>query len=185
MKVKITQSGWAGYTGFLGTTEFADGVSVNELSPHEADRLGALVTVEKIEGGQVGISQTWLEHYGDSAPVGATLDRGGEGHVVNEPAPVVPRPLATESRLYSRADLETVAEGKGIQGLREIAGPMGIKATSITTMIDKILQAQGNFERVDLSDGEPVQAVLSESQVKADLGEPSAEQKARLGRVQQ
>lgn len=47
------------------------------------------------------------------------------------------------TKRYTRAELEAVADESGIQGLREIADPLGIKATSIRKLIDEIYSVAG------------------------------------------
>lgn len=46
-------------------------------------------------------------------------------------------------RLYTKEELEAIADEKGIAGLREISDPMGVKDNSIVGLIKEILQAQG------------------------------------------
>ena len=48
-----------------------------------------------------------------------------------------------ERKIYTREELEAVADDSGIRGLREIGDPLNVKATSLTTLIDLILKAQG------------------------------------------
>lgn len=43
--------------------------------------------------------------------------------------------------LYTLDELSAIADSKGIAGLREIAGPMGIKSNSITGLIDELMKA--------------------------------------------
>lgn len=45
-------------------------------------------------------------------------------------------------KVYTREDLEAVADEKGIAGLREIGDALGQKSNSVETLIDKILTAQ-------------------------------------------
>lgn len=44
----------------------------------------------------------------------------------------------------SRADLEAIADEKGIAGLREVANKMNVKSKSIPDLIEKIMAAQRN-----------------------------------------
>ncbi|MDO1521881.1 hypothetical protein Q2T75_23695 [Klebsiella variicola] len=46
-------------------------------------------------------------------------------------------------QIYTREELEAVADSEGIAGLRLIGGVMGVKAKGIVEMIDGILKAQG------------------------------------------
>lgn len=187
MKIKITEKGWAGYTGHLGNVAFEGGVSVGDVSDFDANRIGATMQIERLEGGNVGPAQTMLDTYAEVAPVQDAMARGGKGlteskRKTGKPAP---KAVAEDGKVYSRSELEAAAEADGIAGLRHVAGPMGIKGRSINELINEILQAQGNLEPVDTTpEGEGVQSVLTEETVKADVGEPSAEQKARLAKIE-
>lgn len=48
-----------------------------------------------------------------------------------------------EVKVYTKEELEEIADEKGIKGLREVADPMGVKDTSIEGLISEIIAAQG------------------------------------------
>lgn len=131
MKLKITEPGWAGYTGPLGYVEFVNGVSVDEVGRADAAALAGIVSIEEVGTGKnPSDSQRMIDSRAESlavdAPVAAVLE------------PVVAAPSAE----HTRESLEAVADASGIKGIREIADPMGLKANSMTELIDKILNKQ-------------------------------------------
>lgn len=128
MKIKITQPGWAGYTGLLGMVEFIDGVSADEVSRADAAQIGGIVSVEDVESGRnPSASQLIVDSRQAEAPVEA---------VAAAPAEPVSAPA------HSKASLEAVADQHGIKGIRELADPLGLKGNSIAELIEKILTAQ-------------------------------------------
>lgn len=129
-KLKIVEPGWETYTGFLSSTEFVNGESVDHTSQREARRLAASIQIIDIETGKSpSTSQALLDMKDDPAPV-ATL--------VNEPASSEPSAPASP---WTRESLEALADEKGIKGLREIGDQFDVKDTSVAGLIDKILAA--------------------------------------------
>lgn len=125
MKIKITQPGWETFTGNFGSIEFADGVSVGEVSQNEASRVAAVVRVETTEGKDPSMAQLIIDTYSDPAPLETTIA------AADLPKPEVPS--------YTADELAAIADKLGIKGLREIADPLGIKANSIAELIGRIL----------------------------------------------
>jgi hypothetical protein len=127
MKIKITQPGWAGYTGDLGAFAFVDGVSVEDVGRADAAFLAGIVSIEDVaDGKNPSMSQRIIDNYGNEAVV--------------EPVVAKAEPAAIAG--MSKESLEAVADADGIKGLREISDPMGLKANSIHELIEKILAAQ-------------------------------------------
>lgn len=122
MKLKLIQQGYEGLTGYLGVTEFKDGVSVNDVHPREATVIGMSIKAEWEDGSDPNPAQNLLN------------SMNVEAGTVKEPVPEAPAAPA-----YSKAELEVIADEKGIKGLRAIAEPLGIKGTSITELISEIL----------------------------------------------
>lgn len=133
MKIKIVQPGWEGFTGNFGSIDFKDGVSVNDVSDMEAARIGAVVRVENDEGHDPSMAQRIIDTYDQPAPQGKTTIEAAE-----EPQP--------ECKFYTAAELEEVADKKGIKGLREIADPLGVKGKSIGELIHEILAKNPKVE---------------------------------------
>lgn len=132
MKIRITQPGWEGYTGHLGMVEFADGVSVEDISRGDAAALAALVSIEDVSTGKnPSDAQRMIDANGDAAKVETPVA-----------APAPEAPVATPEKVYTRAELEEVADKGGIKALREIGDTMGVKDNSIVQLIDKIMSWQ-------------------------------------------
>lgn len=167
MKIRIAEKGWETYTGPLGDIEFVNGVSGDHVSQREANRLGAILRVEEIDKdgadqGQVSQNADYQKATKFSAPdverfprqteldkataeakveASAATPEGDNGAAVQSDQPTHEAP-AEPAKVWTREELETVADQNGIKGLREIATPMGVISSSIGTMIDKILEAQ-------------------------------------------
>ena len=128
MKVKITQSGWSGFSGLLGQVMFENGISVEDIGKGDAAFLAGILQVEEVgTGHNPSDTQRIVDQYANAAAV--------EKVVVEAPAPV-------EFESYSKEQLEQIADAKGIKGLREIADPLAIKGLSIAELIEKILASK-------------------------------------------
>lgn len=140
MKIKIIESGWAGFTGLLGWTEFVDGVSADEVSRAEAQHLSAIVQIEELDaagdstGKSPSMAQVILDTHGKSMG-NATLPTA-------DTLPAAAQPLA---KVYTADELAALADAEGIKGVRKVADPMGLKGTSIAELIGKVLQTQGEI----------------------------------------
>lgn len=129
MKIKITEPGWAGYTGHFGMVEFKDGVSVEDLGRGDAAAIAALVAVEEVETGKnPSEAQRIVDGQNNVAPVEAVFVH----------TPVAP----VSSTAHTKASLEELADKHGIKAMREIGETFGVKGTSISELIEKILTAQ-------------------------------------------
>lgn len=75
-KVRIKSPQWAGFSSYLGVTEFKDGVSVNDVSKREADLIGSIMAVEFVDDdgkpiGDAGYAQMQVDGKSAEAPVEA------------------------------------------------------------------------------------------------------------------
>lgn len=128
MKVKITEPGWAGFTGQFGQYEFVDGVSVDDIGRADAAYLSGLISIEDAASGKnPSISQRIIDTY--------MLPASGPQ------TPVAPTQAASTAT-YTKESLEAIADTSGIKGIREVADPLGIKGNSIAELIGKVLSAQ-------------------------------------------
>lgn len=143
MKIKITQSGWAGYTGDLGMVAFLDGVSVEDVSRADAAFLAGIVSIEAEDGSNPSMSQRIVNVYANEANV---------EHVVVKSSPIV--------HAHTKQSLEAIADASGIKGVREISDPLGIKANAIVELIEKILSAQTDAQ--NLADAEAKAAAAAQ-----------------------
>jgi hypothetical protein len=134
-KIKIIEAGWAGYTGYLGSTEFVDGVSVNDISPLLAQQLSSVVSCRDVATDK------------DHNPAQIILSMADVAMDQDMPLPDLAQIAASQviehgdAPLYTREALETLAEQGGIGALRELADPVGIKSNRIVTLIEAMLKA--------------------------------------------
>jgi hypothetical protein len=137
MRLRITEPGYENLTGMFGTVDFVDGVSVQPLSPVELKRLSAVVRVETVETGEDPSAATELQN---SHPhqVGLVLAAEVASKIHGEPKVEKPAPKLD----YTVTDLESIADEKGIAGLRVIGDQFGLRARSIPELIEKIIAAQ-------------------------------------------
>lgn len=157
VKVEIREKGWDGYTGPLGSYQFVDGKSVDSIPIRAALRIGGSIEAYDENGTRLHPS-TYVVADSPSS-VGATTIRYPTGD--EEPAAEEYKPETTETKVeqidltpvremvggkiketYSRAQLEAIADKKGIDGLREIADKHGVKGRAVVELIGKILEAQ-------------------------------------------
>lgn len=165
---KILERGFESYTGHIGPIEFVDGVTVSEVDELALMRISGAMRVVNVETEeQVGLTSKLLAGKDDRAEVRAPLPReiaqaktedrpvaeakSEEPTKVEEPAKVeesakeekTEEPAKVEPLVvYSREELEAIADRAGITGLREIAADFGVKNTSIRGLIEEILKAQ-------------------------------------------
>ena len=142
MKIRIDEVGYENYTGQLGMVDFVDGVSVNEVSQSELNRMAVVIRVVNVESEeQVGSLVDMQKNNDYTFPV--------EEMLVNIPEPEqapadsqTPTDDTAGKTIYSREQLEALADKEGIAGLREVAETFGVKGTSIVGLIQEILDAQ-------------------------------------------
>lgn len=139
MKLRIIEPGWTNFTGDLGGVPFENCVSTRDVTRREAFSLSNSIRVETLEGKNPSSSQEALDAL--SIPMGVA-------ELVVSAEVEAPKPEPTG---YTRAQLEAVADSKGIEGLREIGRTVGVSSKSINGLIDLIINAQG---------GEPVNGKL-------------------------
>ena len=148
MKVRIIEAGYEGFTGYFGTVEFVDGVSV-DASLSEIRTISAVVKIVDADtGNEVGVLADFSTNQETRAnavtlPTVAELQAQAveSGETTEEPK-VVAQP-EKEGPKYSKGDLERIADGGGINALRKVGDEFGVKATGINKLITAILIAQG------------------------------------------
>lgn len=132
MRVKIVEVGFDSFNGDIGGIEFESGVSTRELSPLEINRISAAMRVETLDGDQLGMAAVL------AANMNTEMSSELETIIVGETSETE-KDAVVESQ-YTKESLAEIADKKGIAGLREIADPLGIKATSIAALIEGILE---------------------------------------------
>lgn len=168
MRVRLAAAGWENFTGSFGfQAEFRNGVSVNELTPRQIARIASTTKVVNAETGeQVGPSvialllqgqsmtvatpvKTLVEVEKEEADIREQLAREEDDRKAAEAAALAEAQVKAEEAakedeivIYSRQELEAIAANDGIQGLREIAKPLGVKGRAIDELVREILAAQ-------------------------------------------
>lgn len=164
------EHGFNDLTGEIGGIEFKDGVSVENISRRDADRLGACFKVEDADtGAQCNASDSVSRKLKEeSGVVQNTREAHKKRMAENAEVEVTDAPETSENdeqkasddadaqkdeseqtdpesevvKKYTEAELTVIADEKGIAGLREIAKPLGVNGTAIAQIIPKILKAQ-------------------------------------------
>lgn len=144
-KLKVVSPMWANYTGSLGRIAFVDGVSVEALSRQTRDRLSASMQfVEVDEDGEetpAGVAHRLVSESHMRADVVDALTLQSEDDKKKEAIQDVLSQTATTD-IFSKEDLEKIADKKGIKGLRDVAERWGVKHRSIPVLIQMILDSQ-------------------------------------------
>lgn len=134
-RVRITEPGWTGYTDHFCGVAFRDGLSVDPVAPSIATQMGTILRVELVDDGvQGGMGNILVTTHEDEAEVRAPLE-GADA--VEASTPAIPDPT-----VYTREELEALADTRGIAGLREVADGYGVKGRGIAELIDEVLKAQ-------------------------------------------
>ncbi|GAL22950.1 hypothetical protein JCM19235_1251 [Vibrio maritimus] len=152
----------AGHTGAVGAYEFKDGVSVRKLFRNEAELLPAIgFPVEAIAVGEDGeltpifevipgavpmpdaaVEEVHAQYAKRRAPE-ALSTKSVEPATSTEPtAKTAPKPTTSEdaptTEKLTRDYLESVADEKGLKGLREIGKLHDVKGKSIPELIERL-----------------------------------------------
>lgn len=140
-RVRIEELGYENYTGDFGGVQFEDGVSIEDLSKSEVNRLSAAVRLVDVDSEeQLGVCVEMIKLTDADMPIVADSERGEEGPVVLSGQER--SETGANANAYTREALEGIADSEGIAGLRKIGDEFNVKSTSIHDLIDKILAAQ-------------------------------------------
>lgn len=138
-RIRITEKGWNGYTGYFGGIEFVNGLSKEPVESMHSTRLGSLIRVQLVDSDfQAGDAANLQRAMRTEAEVIPESPRTSMENLTPAAKPAEPAPPA-----HTRESLEAVADKMGIAGLREIAEPMRVKGRGIQELIEEILKAQG------------------------------------------
>jgi hypothetical protein len=152
--LKIVSKGWQGYTGQLNIISFKDGVSTEPVPPRIADRIAASVQVvqcdEKGKAAKkpvaVGVQHRLISETAARAIITTSLQTQSEADKSLEAKLDAARSLtAPVETLFTRVDLEKIADDTGMKGLRDIGDKWKVKGRGIPELIEKILKAQAQF----------------------------------------
>jgi hypothetical protein len=167
MKVRIVAPGWENFTGPLGQGAYFENGEA-DLNWRQVARIGASIHLVDAETGeQVGPAAIAAAAKYESAPVipelanKSDLDAAAEADAAAEREKLAKaeeerkakeaealeaakEKAAAEAKevVWSRQELEAVGANDGVEGLRKLADPLGVKGRSITELVDKILEAQ-------------------------------------------
>lgn len=179
MRLRILDTGFANMTGLLGTIEFVDGVSVEEVSSAEAARLGTILSIEVVgTGANPSTTQLMVDtHNKNLSELGLTQPG------LLEPQPEAPvKELAPESPSvsaegeqpgkpvlswdFTEEQLDALVKKEGIAGLRAFSEQYGINGQSIAKIVKGLLDAKANQV--------PVKQVEPEAPTEPEATEPEA-----------
>ena len=151
-RLRLVGRGMHNYNGDIGGIAFEEGVSVHPVGWLDAQRIGSVMLVEDadIPGYQVNPAAEMQRIRGTPA-TDPQVQAVGKAVVVNGE-------ITQIASRYTLAELEVIADEKGLQGLRDIGAQWGIGARSIRDLINRILSAQAVADsgRVVQPDGIPV-----------------------------
>lgn len=138
--LRIIQQGWEAYTGPLYGITFENGVSVDGYSAIQAAQVAGTVQAEEVIGDKThnpSVSQEIL-NWKNRALDQDMVRQASTGELVKSQD--LKTDLTPVKIAYSRAQLEAIADEKGIAGIREITDPLNIKSTSIGKLIEEVLK---------------------------------------------
>lgn len=143
-RIRITQAGFENYNGQMGILFFENGLSTNPVPFKDANRLSATLLCEFEDGTSCNPAQRLLDTAGQEAPQARETFDEQPGAATAAPAARVTPVVELQDQpaaQYTVVQLEEIADSKGIQGLRDIATPLGIKSNSITGLIAELIKA--------------------------------------------
>lgn len=133
MKLRLIAPPYDTMNGHVGVVEFVDGLSVGDVHPNEARRIASVFGAVWEDGSAADPNTVYQDNYTTGAQTTEEVraEREAESTAVKV------------ERRYTEAELAEVVEKKGIEGLREIGDPLGVKAKSIKALVDGILELAG------------------------------------------
>jgi hypothetical protein len=152
--LKLTSKGFHNYNGQLNILTFKDGISTEPVPPRIADRIAASVACVACdaEGNtsdtpvSIGIQHRLIAESASRAAVSRGLARQTDADRVMEEKVDLSKALKAPSDvLYTKPQLEEIADKGGITALREIGKQWSVKGRAIPEVIEKILVAQTKF----------------------------------------
>jgi hypothetical protein len=135
MKLRFTSDAYKGFTGNIGVVEFKDGLSVDDVHPNEGRRLAGVFGAEWEDGSAANVNDGYDQMLHTPAPSQEQIEADREA--LSETQVV-----KAGGKTYTEAELAEIAD-KGIDGLRVIADPLGVKGKSIKALIDGVLAVAG------------------------------------------
>lgn len=173
MKIRITDPGFAGFNGHLGTAFFVDGVC-DDVSPQEAERMASILSFEEVDtGANPSVTQRMVDLVNKNADEMGINSNAVLVKALNPlptPAPLESRPeqiqqLPTLTGLtydYTQEQLSELADKEGIAGIRAFAAVYGINGRSLNGIIKELLDLKGLHNK-------PAQEQALAAQTDADI----------------
>ncbi len=138
MKLRLTGAGFENFTGQMGVIFFEDGLSTGDVHPNEGKRVAGVIGAQWEDGSHANVGDIYAASADVAAPTQEEQDAAKEA--LSE-ATVVAEQAAAAA--YTADELAEIADKQGIEGLRAIGDPLGVKAKSIQALIDGILAKAG------------------------------------------
>lgn len=173
MKIRITDPGFAGFNGHLGTAFFVDGVC-DDVSPLEAERMASIVAIEEVDTGlNPSVTQRMVDlnnKNADEMGINSNAVLVKAMDPLPTPAPIESRPeqiqqlpsLTGISYDYTKEQLSALADAEGIAGIRAFASVYGINGRSLNGIIKELLDLKGLHNK-------PAQEQALTAQTDADI----------------
>lgn len=149
MKIRLKQPGFETYSAQMGVHFFEDGLTTTDVKPSDAVRLAAQFLCEWEDGTPVSVAQSMLDHAHMTTTtmpreINADEALAKQSDEAAERSAVEAKSNALrDAKVYTREQLDAIADKEGIKGLRVIAAPMGIKGNAINELVAEILAKQG------------------------------------------
>jgi hypothetical protein len=149
-RLRITATGWSSFTGHFGSTEFKDGVSVNPLDRKAIDHVSALVGCELVDengndAGEAGIAARMIGALGVGNDDYSAPRLAMQSELDAENLRLRTENGRQPTKIYTKEELETIAEKESIKGLRQISDKWHVHDRSIPRLIAAVLRAQSSF----------------------------------------
>lgn len=159
MKLKLIGKQFVNFTGQFGGIDWENGVSVNDVNPIEANRIASIVGAKFLDGSDASecdkiISMKNMEspYRQTSRPLTVEEIKNFEKEKNKRPLDVKKenksQPKKQTLKIYTREELEKIADEKGLNGLREVAVPYGVTANKVSSLIFKILDRQDRAQDI-------------------------------------
>ena len=159
MKLKLIGKQFVNFTGQFGGIDWENGISVNDVNPIEANRIASIVGAKFLDGSDASECDKIISMKNMESPYRQTSRPLTVEEIKNFEKEKNKRPLDVEKenksqpkkqtlKIYTREELEKIADEKGLNGLREVAVPYGVTANKVSSLIFKILDRQDRAQDI-------------------------------------